>query len=107
MTKSVSAASGAGFRASTDTYSAGVPFRVQSARPNTRWPRWCRNVSRQPADGRALFFVVEADRSQLAEIAERVRTGRLRTNIGAVRPLSDAVAAFNEPSAGKIIITTA
>src|ERR671919_112637 len=36
--KSTSPGSGARLRASTATYSARVPSRVQSARPNTRWP---------------------------------------------------------------------
>src|SRR3954468_24474505 len=49
----------------------------------------------QPADGVAVDFVVEADRVELSEIAQRVRDGRLRTNIGAVSTLDDAVAAFN------------
>jgi NADPH:quinone reductase-like Zn-dependent oxidoreductase len=60
----------------------------------------------RPADGRFVDFVVEADRSQLREIAERVRDGRLRTNIGTVSTLDDAVAAFNstERHPGKAII---
>src|SRR5436305_8280488 len=49
----------------------------------------------RPADGRAIDFVVEADRAQLSEIAQRVRDGRLRTNIGQVESLDHAVAAFN------------
>jgi NADPH:quinone reductase-like Zn-dependent oxidoreductase len=49
----------------------------------------------RPADGLAVDFVVEADRAQLGEIAQRVREGRLRTNIGNVATLEDAVAAFN------------
>jgi NADPH:quinone reductase-like Zn-dependent oxidoreductase len=49
----------------------------------------------RPADGRAIDFVVESDRAQLGEIVQRIRDGRLRTNIGAVAPLDDAVAAFN------------
>src|SRR6188472_2857191 len=60
----------------------------------------------QPADGLAIDFVVESDRAQLSEIVKRVRDGRLRTNIGNVSPLDDAVAAFN-PTArikGKTII---
>lgn len=48
-----------------------------------------------PAGVRAIDFVVESDRAQLAEIAARVRDGRLRTNIGTVASLDDAVAAFN------------
>jgi NADPH:quinone reductase-like Zn-dependent oxidoreductase len=60
----------------------------------------------RPADGRAIDFVVESDRAQLGEIVQRIRDGRLRTNIGAVAPLDDAVAAFNpkERRPGKTII---
>jgi NADPH:quinone reductase-like Zn-dependent oxidoreductase len=60
----------------------------------------------RPADGLAVDFVVESDRAQLREIAERVRDGRLRTNIGTVASLDDAVAAFNptERISGKTII---
>ena len=60
----------------------------------------------RPADGVALDFVVEADRAQLGEIVRRVRDGRLRTHIGTVASLDDAVAAFNpaEPIKGKTII---
>src|SRR5919197_43884 len=46
------------------------------------------------ADRRAIFFVVEPDRLQLAHLAERVRSGRLHPIIGAVRPLAEATAAF-------------
>ncbi len=49
----------------------------------------------RPADGLAVDFVVESDRAQLSEIVQRVRDGRLRTNIGNVSTLDDAVAAFN------------
>ena len=60
----------------------------------------------RPADGLAIDFVVESDRAQLGEIARRVRDGRLRTNIGTVATLDDAVAAFNptERATGKTII---
>jgi len=60
----------------------------------------------QPADGLAVDFVVEADRAQLSEVVQRVRDGRLRTNIGNVSTLDDAVAAFNatERLKGKTII---
>jgi NADPH:quinone reductase-like Zn-dependent oxidoreductase len=60
----------------------------------------------RPADGLAIDFVVESDRAQLSAIVQRVRDGRLRTNIGNVSTLGDAVAAFN-PAArikGKTII---
>ena len=60
----------------------------------------------RPANGRAVDFVVEADRAQLGEIVRRVRDGRLRTNIGNVATLDDAVAALNptERIKGKTII---
>jgi NADPH:quinone reductase-like Zn-dependent oxidoreductase len=60
----------------------------------------------RPADGLAVDFVVEADHAQLGEIVQRVRDGRLRTNIGTVSTLDDAVAAFNptERRPGKTII---
>jgi NADPH:quinone reductase-like Zn-dependent oxidoreductase len=49
----------------------------------------------RPVDGLAVDFVVESDRAQLGEIVQRLRDGRLRTNIGTVSILDDAVAAFN------------
>src|SRR4051794_20650498 len=60
----------------------------------------------RPADGLAVDFVVESDRAQLSEIVRRVRDGRLRTNIGNVSTLDDAVAAFNPSKRikGKTII---
>ena len=60
----------------------------------------------RPADGLAVDFVVESDRAQLSEIVQRVRDGRLRTNIGNVAALDDAVAALNpsERLKGKTII---
>src|SRR5437764_2422604 len=60
----------------------------------------------RPAAGLAIDFVVESDRAQLSEIVQRVRDGRLRTNIGNVSALDDAVAAFNstERRTGKTII---
>ena len=58
------------------------------------------------ADGLTVDFVVESDRAQLSEIVQRVRDGRLRTNIGTVSTLDDAVAALNptERHRGKTII---
>ena len=60
----------------------------------------------RPADGLAVDFVVESDRAQLSEIVQRVRDGRLRTNIGNVSTLDNAVAALNstERRKGKTII---
>ncbi|WP_413798307.1 NADP-dependent oxidoreductase [Streptomyces iranensis] len=48
----------------------------------------------QPEGGRAIFFVVEPDRARLTDLATRVRDGRLKPVVGAVRPLSEAPAAF-------------
>jgi NADPH:quinone reductase-like Zn-dependent oxidoreductase len=63
-------------------------------------------VEERPAEGLAIDFVVESDRAQLGEIVQRVRDGRLRTNIGTVAALGDAVAAFNpsKRTSGKTII---
>src|SRR5437764_10871406 len=60
----------------------------------------------RPADGLAVDFVVESDRAQLGEVVQRVRDDRLRTNIGDVATLDDAIAALNptERSNGKTII---
>jgi NADPH:quinone reductase-like Zn-dependent oxidoreductase len=60
----------------------------------------------KPTDGRTVDFVVESDRAQLIEIVQRVRDGRLRTNIGSVSTLGEAVAAFNPTKrrTGKTII---
>jgi NADPH:quinone reductase-like Zn-dependent oxidoreductase len=63
-------------------------------------------VEVRPREGTAIDFVVEADRAQLGEVVQRIREGRMRTNIGTVSALDDAVAAFNSPRrrAGKTII---
>jgi NADPH:quinone reductase-like Zn-dependent oxidoreductase len=60
----------------------------------------------RPADGRAIFFVVEPDRLQLADLAERLRSGRLKPIIGAVRPLAEVPSAFapDHRVSGKTII---
>jgi NADPH:quinone reductase-like Zn-dependent oxidoreductase len=80
---------------STDVIRAGGTLVTIAGPPEAR-----------PADGLAVDFVVEADRTQLGEIVQRVRDGRLRTNIGNVATLDDAVAAFNptERNKGKTII---
>ncbi|WFU05147.1 NADP-dependent oxidoreductase (plasmid) [Rhizobium sp. CB3171] len=63
-------------------------------------------VETRPADGLAIDFVVESDRAQLGEIVQRIRDGRLRTNIGNVSTLDSAVAALSstERRTGKTII---
>jgi NADPH:quinone reductase-like Zn-dependent oxidoreductase len=57
-------------------------------------------------DGLVIDFVVESDRAQLTAIVDRVRDGRLRTNIGKVVALEEAVAALSstERRKGKTII---
>jgi NADPH:quinone reductase-like Zn-dependent oxidoreductase len=63
-------------------------------------------VEVRPTEGLAIDFVVESDPAQLHEIVQRLRDGRLRTNIGTVASLDDAVAAFNpkQRRPGKTII---
>ena len=63
----------------------------------------------RPADGRAIFFVVEPDRFRLADLAGRVRSGRLKPVIGAVRPLAEVPSAFapDHRTPGKTIIRVA
>jgi NADPH:quinone reductase-like Zn-dependent oxidoreductase len=60
----------------------------------------------QPTDGRAVFFVVEPDRARLADLATRLRDGRLKPVVGAVRPLAEAPAAFapDKRTPGKTIL---
>jgi NADPH:quinone reductase-like Zn-dependent oxidoreductase len=60
----------------------------------------------RPSGGLTIDFVVVPDRFQLSEVVQRARIGRLRTNIGKVAALDDAVAAFNptERIKGKTII---
>jgi NADPH:quinone reductase-like Zn-dependent oxidoreductase len=47
-----------------------------------------------PGDG-VDFFVVEADRAALAELARRVDAGVLRPVVGEVVPLADGARAFD------------
>ncbi|SDS74565.1 NADP-dependent oxidoreductase [Microlunatus soli] len=63
-------------------------------------------VEARPSEGRAVDFVVESDRTQLHQIVQRVREERLRTNIGTVAALDDAITALNptERTTGKPII---
>ena len=63
----------------------------------------------QPKEGRAVFFVVEPDRARLADLAQRLRDGRLKPIVGAVRPLAETAAAFarHRRTPGKTIIQVA
>ncbi len=61
----------------------------------------------RPEDGRAIFFVVEPDRARLADLAQRLRDGRLKPIVGAIRTLPEMPAAFapgRPRAAGKTII---
>ncbi|MFG1643194.1 NADP-dependent oxidoreductase [Amycolatopsis sp. NPDC049252] len=60
----------------------------------------------RPRDGRAVFFVVEPDRARLADLAQRVRDGRLKPLVGEVHPLTEAAGAFGRRKhrPGKTII---
>ncbi|MDQ7879275.1 NADP-dependent oxidoreductase [Microbacterium sp. QXD-8] len=63
-------------------------------------------VAARPDGGLAIDFVVESVPDQLTQIVQRVRDGRLRSNVGTVATLDDAVAALN-PTArrtGKTVI---
>ncbi|MFE9607725.1 NADP-dependent oxidoreductase [Streptomyces sp. NPDC006012] len=66
-------------------------------------------VTVHPKDGRAVFFVVEPDRARLADLARRLRDGRLKPIVGSVRPLAEAAAAFapGRRTPGKTIIRVA
>src|SRR5215469_2310981 len=63
----------------------------------------------RPAEGRSVFFVVEPNRDQLAELARRVQQGRLTPKVGAVRTLAETRDAFltKQATPGKIIIQVA
>jgi hypothetical protein len=79
----------------------GQQCSVQQARtgveplPGAGYRWWAHSPEARPVDGLAIDFVVMSDRAQLGEIVRRVRDGRLRTNIGKIATLDDAVAAFN------------
>ncbi|WP_284740786.1 NADP-dependent oxidoreductase [Amycolatopsis sp. RTGN1] len=62
-----------------------------------------------PKDARAVFFVVEPDRARLADLAQRVRDGRLKPLVGEVRPLAETPDAFTRRRRvpGKTIIRVA
>jgi len=62
-----------------------------------------------PPGVRAVFFVVEPNRDQLAELARRVHQGRLRPLVGGVYPLSATRQAFREKTGtpGKVVIQVA
>ncbi len=61
----------------------------------------------RPVNGSTIDFVVEAIPSQLTEIVQRFREGRLRTHIGNISSLNDAVSTYNSTNRvnGKTIIS--
>lgn len=63
-------------------------------------------IETRPVSGLTIDFVVEPDRAQLSEIAQRYRDGRLRTHIGQIVSLDDAYSAFDPTNrvTGKTII---
>lgn len=63
----------------------------------------------RPADGRAVDFVVESAPDQLSQIVQLIRDGRLRSHVGTIAPLSEAVAALDptERRRGKTVIRVA
>ena len=75
-------------------------------RPEEHWCPSSGRPSRGPPTAWRSTSLSSADRAQLSEIVQRVRDGRLRTNIGNVATLDDAVAALNptERRRGKTII---
>jgi len=85
-----------------DVFGRSLPL----VRPGGRIVTIAAPPSAQPAEGQALFFVVEPDRITLSELARRVRSGTLSPIVGAVRSLDEAVAAFapTERVPGKTVI---
>jgi NADPH:quinone reductase-like Zn-dependent oxidoreductase len=63
----------------------------------------------RPRDGRALYMLVQSDSLRLADLAARVRDGRLKPVVGAVLPLAEAAAAFapDKRIPGKTILRVA
>jgi NADPH:quinone reductase-like Zn-dependent oxidoreductase len=51
-------------------------------------------VGRPRPDARWVFFVVEADRAELAELGRRIDAGQLRPIVGGVWPLAEGRQAF-------------
>ncbi|WP_405590186.1 NADP-dependent oxidoreductase [Streptomyces sp. NBC_01190] len=62
-----------------------------------------------PEGGRAVFFVVEPERARLADLAQRLRDGRLKPIVGEVHPLAETPAVFapGRRGRGKTIIRVA
>jgi NADPH:quinone reductase-like Zn-dependent oxidoreductase len=63
----------------------------------------------EPKCGRAVFYVVEPDPVRLADLAQRVRDGRVKPIVGAMCPLAETAGAFgrHQRVPGKTIIRVA
>jgi hypothetical protein len=63
-------------------------------------------VESRPANGVAVDFVVESVPTQLVETVDRVRDGRLRTHVGTLATLDEAVPALTSTKrrGGKTVI---
>ncbi len=63
----------------------------------------------QRYQARAVYFVVEPDQAALSELGKLADSGRLRTTVGRVFPLTDAAAAFDalehQHIRGKIVLS--
>jgi NADPH:quinone reductase-like Zn-dependent oxidoreductase len=58
-------------------------------------------VEAGPVGVQTIDFVVIPDLAQLSELVQRIRQGRLRTNIGNIATLDDAIDSFNPTKKGK------
>jgi NADPH:quinone reductase-like Zn-dependent oxidoreductase len=59
-------------------------------------------------DGRAVFFILEADRHQLREVLRLAEQGLLKAQVGATYPLAEAKEAFlakRRGIPGKVVVT--
>ena len=54
----------------------------------------------RPKRGQAIYFIVEANRDQLAELASRTVAGRISPHVGAVFPLAETAEAFQAKRRG-------
>jgi NADPH:quinone reductase-like Zn-dependent oxidoreductase len=75
-------------------------------RPGGRFVTVTGPIEEQANGVKNIDFVVEADRSQLIEIAKKFREGRLKTNIGNIVTLDDAITTYNSTNRikGKTIV---
>jgi NADPH:quinone reductase-like Zn-dependent oxidoreductase len=79
---------------------------IEVLRPGGRIVTIAAPPPRQPADGRAIFFVVEPDRAGLLTLAGQLRDGRIAPVVGQVLPLAETPSVFAPatPGVGKPII---